>query len=398
MVKKLRNKFVIVTMMLMITVFGIILLINTVYNNYWNSVEIAGMLEGVAKSGIFTSNSEIVSSEKFILDMTGHGPPIVGIIVDIDGNIISKEIIGRKTPVEISETVIKQMCSYGDSKHKIEGYYYSYSTLNDDTFLLVIMDTSIDEYQLIKIFESVILVIVVIIILTLVTFFLSRFVTKPAEQTLLREKQFISDASHELKTPLGAISINAQALELENQDNLYIKNIISEAQRMSRLIEKLLTLSKLDEQENINFSDVNVSDICEEMFLTYESTAFEKNVEFKCDIEPELYIKGNEDELRQLLAILFDNALKNVKELGNVSIKCVKNKNNIEIAVENSGQGISPEDLPHVFERFYTSDTARENNSFGLGLAIAKAIVDRHGGNIDVVSECNKKTIFIVKF
>ena len=107
-------------------------------------------------------------------------------------------------------------------------------------------------------------------------------------------------------------------------------------------------------------------------------------------------INGNEDELRQLLAILFDNAFKNTTEMGSVVVSCIRNKNHCEIMVENSGRGIAPEDLPHVFERFYTSDQARESNSFGLGLAIAKSIVERHGGNISVSSEYNKRTMFCV--
>lgn len=397
MVNKLRNKFVFVTTMLMLVVFGIFGIINTIYNNYWNEVEMAEMLEWVAHSGIFSLDEGRMLNEELVLEMMSDEKTILGIVMDSKGNIIHRSVIGNEMELNsISDKTLDKMRRYGENRNKIGRYFYSYTQISDNEYILVILDSLSNEHIVLKGIGRCVLISIGIIVLVMVTFFLSRFVTEPAEKTLLREKRFISDASHELKTPLGAICVNAQALEIEVEDNLYIKNIISESNRMSRLIERLLTLSRLDEIETDERKKLSLSEICEEMTLTYEGIAYEKNIAYDYDIIPGVWIKGNEDEIRQLLAILIDNALKNTNENGEIHIFCKKIKSHAQITVTNTGRGIEPEDIPHVFERFYTSDSTRERNSFGLGLAIAKSIVERHGGDISVESIPYDKTTFKV--
>lgn len=396
MVKKLRNKFVLVTTTLMVVVLGSLLIINTSYNNYWNDIEIVDMLEWISNSGIFTMQKDTAVNEDLVEDMTEEDKPIIGMILDQNKMILKKQVIGRGKNVPIPKEIIEKMCVYKQEESKIGKYYYVYSELDAGKVLLVIMDATVNEHLIVKILCSVGLITCGISVLILITLFLSRFVTEPAEQSLLREKRFISDASHELKTPLGAISINAQALQLTDKNNLYINNIISESERMNRLIERLLTLSKLDEVEEVEKQEINLSDICEEMALTYESVAFENDVDFQYELEPDICMRGNGDEIRQLLAILIDNAIKNAEKHGHVSLQCHFVKKQREIIVKNTGNFIDAEDLSHVFDRFYTSDTSRKSNSFGLGLAIAKSIVERHNGTIDVKSIAGKETIFTV--
>lgn len=397
MVKKLRNKFVMVTTMLLLTLFGCFWTVNTLYANYWNGIEIVEMLDWIAYSGIFTSyNENLTSKEELIRDITKDESPIAGIVMDNQGNIISAQIIGKDAKMEVPGGILEKMCENKGDKRKIGKYYYSYTVLNDGNILLVIMNSALEKFTGDKVLGICILLAIGIILLEAIIFWLSKFVTSPAEQSLLREKQFISDAGHELKTPLGAISINAQVLELEYTDDLYIKNIVLESQRMGRLLEKLLVLAKLDEQEKVYLTKVNLSEICEEMALTYESLAFEKKQSFEFEITPNIEIYGVEDELRQLLAILIDNAIKNTEAGGYINLKCREVKKHSEITVTNSGHGIPKEVLPHVFERFYTSDNSRSEGSFGLGLAIAKSIVDRHKGTISVDSKLDDKTTFQV--
>lgn len=398
MVKKLRNKFVMVTTALMVILFGGFLIINTIINNYWNEIEIVEMLDWIAYSGIFTTYHMDNTSEELIRNIVNDESPIAGIIMSTDGEILYTRVLGAENGVKISESALDEMFHCKNSKRKIENYYYSYTQIDDETILLVVMNSKYEKLNGTKAIGILILIACGVAILIGITFWLSRFVTRPAEQTLLREKQFISDAGHELKTPLGAISINAQALELEYEDDIYIKNIVSESQRMGRLLEKLLTLSKLDEQENIQLKDVNLSVICEEMSLTYESVAYEKKVELNCQIDVDIHIYGNEDEIRQLLAILIDNAVKNTQEGGIINLKCNETKRHKELRIENTGKGIPEPVLPYVFERFYTSDSSRTAGSFGLGLAIAKTIVERHKGEISVESKPGEKTVFRVIF
>ena len=397
MVKKLRKKFVIVTTSLMVIIFGLFLMLSQFYNEYWNTLDTVEFLETLADSGLFLQY-EPNDVEKEILDVEGEESPIIGIVLSETGDILKNQILGDGRKAYVPEEVIDQIIENGSDRYKAGRYVYAYRQLEDDTSLIVLTDNSMDMNENGKVPLIVLLILAGISVLVALTFFLSRFVTEPAKAALLREKQFISDASHELKTPLGAISINAQVLDGQYPENLYVKNIASESDRMGRLIERLLTLSKLEEQDEVKREKVSLSEITEEMSMTFESTAFEKKLDYRYQVEDECFIMGNADDLRQLLSILIDNAIKNTDELGVIDICCKNTRGNAYLSVANTGRGIAPEDLPHVFERFYTSDSSRNNNSFGLGLAIAKTIVERYDGNITVESQPEKTTTFTVAF
>ena len=396
MVKRLREKFVIVTMILMLSVFGIIGITSKIYFDYWSNQDILSIIEVISESGLFVRESEINS--ELLLEGLTEEEPITGIVVDSEGNIISSKTIGvASTEKGIADSTIDKMISATQSKHKIDGYIFSKRQVGNKNTLIVAVSSSINEGSAIRLISKLILLTAAVVLLAILTFYLSRFVTIPAEEALAREKRFISDASHELKTPLGAISVNAQALELRGDDSIYVKNIISETGRMNRLIERLLTLSRLEEGALLEKNDFSLSDIVQEMVLTYESIAFEKGKELSSTVEDGIDFNGNADEIRQLLAILLDNAIKNSSENGDIELKCYK-KNNIFIEVKNDGKGISQEDIGHIFERFYTTDQSRNSSSFGLGLAIAKELTERHGGSISAESEPGKETRFIIKF
>ena len=381
----------------MVIIFGLFLMVSQFYNEYWNTLDTVEFLETLADSGLFLQY-EPNDVEKEILDVEGEESPIIGIVLSETGDILKNQILGDGRKAYVPEEVIDQIIENGSDRYKAGRYVYAYRQLEDDTSLIVLTDNSMDMNENGKVPLIVLLILAGISVLVALTFFLSRFVTEPAKAALLREKQFISDASHELKTPLGAISINAQVLDSQYPKNLYVKNIASESDRMGRLIERLLTLSKLEEQDEVKREKVSLSEITEEMSMTFESTAFEKKLDYRYQVEDECFIMGNADDLRQLLSILIDNAIKNTDELGVIDICCKNTRGNAYLSVANTGRGIAPEDLPHVFERFYTSDSSRNNNSFGLGLAIAKTIVERYDGNITVESQPEKTTTFTVAF
>ncbi len=396
MVKRLREKFVIVTMILMLSVFGVISITSKIYFDYWSEQDILSIIEVISESGLFVQESEVNS--ELLLEGLTEEEPITGIVVDSEGSIISSKIIGAlQAEKVISDSTIDKMISAAQSKHKIDGYLFSKRQVNNGNTLIVAISSSINEGSSIRLISKLILLAAAVVLLAILTFYLSGFVTRPAEEALSREKRFISDASHELKTPLGAISVNAQALELREDDSIYVKNIISETGRMNRLIERLLSISRLEEGALLEKKDFSLSDVAQEMVLTYESIAFEKGKELSSNVEDGIDFNGNADEIRQLLAILLDNAIKNSSEHGQIDLKCYR-KNNIFIEVKNDGKGISQEDLGHIFERFYTTDQSRNSSSFGLGLAIAKELTERHGGSISAESEPGEETKFIIKF
>ena len=319
---------------------------------------------------------------------------IVGIITDKNGNILSQQKIGKGQAQSVNQELVDKILSQKEDKLNYKSYVYTVKDLSDGNKLIVLQDTSNKSNAATRAFGTA-LIILGVGALALLTFFLSKFITEPARKALEREKQFVSDASHELKTPLSAISINAQALDVDN-DNINVKNILSETKRMNSLIEKLLTLSRYEETPIKDKKICSLSDILNEISLTYESIAFEKEIGYQYEIEDGITVRGDEDELKQLVVILIDNAIKNTEPLGLVTINLSKQNNHCVFEVKNTGKGIAEKDLPHIFERFYTLSTSRSDNSFGLGLPIAKSIVERHKGTITVSSVIDEETVFTV--
>lgn len=397
MVSDLRKKFVVVTTTLMIVIFSIFLLVTQLYYAYWSKVETADFLNTLAYSDFFIFDLDS-SVEDTIESIIEEENPIFGIIVDKDGTTLSYKTIGNNAKPDISRNVIENILKADNKDYQIDRYVYARRQIDDSTYLIVIMDMSIDDNFTLKVLSTAGIAFCGIIILVLITFYLSKYVTEPAKAALLREKQFISDASHELKTPLGAISINAQALNASVPENIYTRNIVNESERMGRLIERLLTLSKYDEGRVAHQEKISLSDLCNEMVLTYESLAYEKGFKYIYDIQDDINIIGNDDEIRQLMTILIDNAIKNTNINGSIEIFCKRYNGDAKVSIKNTGVGISEKDLPHVFERFYTSDTSRSNKSFGLGLAIANAIVEEHKGILKVSSTQNQFTEFTAIF
>ncbi len=397
MAKKLRKKFVIVTYSLLLSLFGLFFLANTAYNKYWNNITTKKMLDWISDSGVFDLNNMDIETEELINNLTEGEKPIVGLHLAKDGLVLNTKSIGGETYSKISEKTISNILKKGKGSYKVGKYIYSYKEKDDGSIMLVIMDSSVYENSMWKTIGKGIFFVFGIAVLLTIIFFLSGFITEPAERALLREKQFISDASHELKTPLGAIMINAQALSAQDKDNIYLKNIVKESERMKRLIEKLLTLSKLDEQPNTNHSKISFSETVEEVVLTYECMAFEKGIKYNYNIDKDLNIFANKDEISELVEILIDNAIKNTEKDGEIFIECHANNKKSLLEVKNTGKSIDEKDIPYVFERFYTTDSSRKSSSFGLGLAIAKSIVLRHKGEISVNCPSEKETVFSVK-
>ena len=396
MVKKLRLKFMAVTMALMLIVFSAFMAISYVNDNYWNITDTSNTLEWIAESGVFT-NAQIVHDDVDVTEeIEDEDSLIVGIITDKNGNILSQQKIGKGQAQSVNQELVDKILSQKEDKLNYKSYVYTVKDLSDGNKLIVLQDTSNKSNAAARAFGTA-LIILGVGALALLTFFLSKFITEPARKALEREKQFVSDASHELKTPISAISINAQALEMES-DNINVKNILSETKRMNSLIEKLLTLSKYEKTPIKDKEICSMSDILNEISLTYESIAFEKEIGYQYEIEDGITLRGDEDELKQLAVILIDNAIKNTEPLGLVTINLSKQNNHCVFEVKNTGKGIAEKDLPHIFERFYTLSNSRSDNSFGLGLPIAKSIVDRHKGTITVNSLINEETNFKVAF
>lgn len=242
-----------------------------------------------------------------------------------------------------------------------------------------------------------------------ISLFFSRWALRPVARAWTQQRRFVADASHDLKTPLTVILANT-SIALEHPErsvasqSQWLESTQHEAEAMQHLVGDLLTLAKMDEEEAAAASGVapvvtervDLSDLMEGELLQFESVAFERGVTFEAHVEPGIELTGNEQRLRRLASTLIDNACKYVDEHGTVEATLARAGKQAKLTVRNTGAPISPEDLPHVFDRFYRADKARTSGTggHGLGLAIARAIAEEHRGTLTVTSTEQAGTTF----
>jgi len=222
-------------------------------------------------------------------------------------------------------------------------------------------------------------------ILFFLAVYLAKRIVAPLEESYQKQKQFISDAGHELKTPVSVVSANAEMLSREIGDNGWLANIQYENERMSLLVGQLLELART---ENVTpqMEQVDLSHLVSGEVLPFESVAFENGFTLNSNIVNDIKVMGNSAQLKQLASILIDNAIKHSTDKGEVTLELTKENNSAKLSVINKGCEIPKEHREKLFERFYRVDSVRngESNHYGLGLAIAKAIVTSHNGTIRV--------------
>ena len=236
------------------------------------------------------------------------------------------------------------------------------------------------------------------LILSCAAFFLIREMVKPVEEAFKRQRQFVWDASHELKTPLAVISANAQVLEDEIGENENLGYIRSEVKRSSELVQSLLSLARLENGSiRAERREFDLSRTLMEAALPFESTVYEAGKRFETEVPEGIRATGDEAMIRQLALILLDNALKYSDAGGMLRLTLKAKGRGAEFAVSNTGPGINAEDLPHLFERFWRADAShnRKVDGSGLGLAIAKELAEANGARIRAESR-EGLTVFTV--
>lgn len=231
-----------------------------------------------------------------------------------------------------------------------------------------------------------------LILFGFLSYLLSGLMVRPVTEAFTKQKRFISDASHELKTPIAVILANSELLSDTFGDNKQLTYIRQECDRMHHLVTSLLTLTRLDQaaDREIEKAAFNISDALLERILPMESIAFEKGILMDIDISPDLSFHGVKEQLQQLAGILTDNALAYTKKGGHIIITLKKESHHLVFTVSNTGDEIPSSERSRLFERFYRGDQSRNRNKehFGLGLSIAGSIISNHRGHIRV--ECDK--------
>ena len=397
MFKKLKTKFVLINMSLLtavfIGIFGTIYL-STAYSmekdmrmQLWSNIMVAPQQNPNHK------NDRMDMSIKIDLDNTNE---IVSISSkmntdDLDINNIVTNIVNND---EDMDTI------------KINGESFGY--LKQDIGngkRIVLISKSFQQnmlWNLLKIFISVGSLSLVLL------FFISIYFTNkaiiPLEEIFKKQKQFIADASHELRTPLTIINTNVSLLRENEMETIYsqrkwINYIESQADRMSILINEMLSLANLDankkKEEKVN---INLSKMLSDSLLVFEVVIFEKGLILE-DLADNIFIKGEQNQIKKLISILMDNAIKYTNNNGKITVSLINERNKAKLIVRNTGEGIKREHLEKIFERFYRVDDSRDRGTggYGLGLSIAKSIVEDHKGKIHAESIINNETAFIIE-
>ncbi|WP_342553369.1 HAMP domain-containing sensor histidine kinase [Paenibacillus sp. FSL R7-0652] len=275
-----------------------------------------------------------------------------------------------------------------------------------DGHMIVFMDVTAQQGILTNLIYTF---TVVGLIMFVVIYFLSRYFANrsiaPVREAFEKQKQFIADASHELKTPLAIINTNTDVLLANQEDTIenqakWLHYIKSETERMSGLTNDLLYLTQMDDSRStLMHTKFNMSDAVESIILPMEAVIFEKNIALDYSIDPNLMVHGNPEQIKQVILILLDNAVKYSGPKGAVNITLQKQNHDIMLTISNTGEGIAPEYLERIFDRFYRTDSsrARKHGGHGLGLAIAKSIVEQHKGEIYAKSVVGEGAAFYVR-
>lgn len=387
MLKKLRNQFLAVTMVLvsvmLLVIFSLVYYF-TANNLEEQSINIARAAAQSAMQPGFPGGRQEESLPTFTVEINifGHLTISGSSYYDLTNEELVRELLRQ---VEANKQISGVLEDYDLRFYRDVGCIAFVDISAHKTTLSILRNTSIA----IGVFSFA--------LFYLISFLLANRAVRPVEKAWNQQRQFVSDASHELKTPLAIITSNAELLQSQADDTeKYRSNILMASDQMRRLVEGLLELARADNgQIKKHFALLNFSKLTQDICLAFEAVFYENALELESNIQSDVLVMGNAQYLYQVVDILLDNARK-YSIPGTVTVCLQRQGSACLLSVSNPGEPIPAKDKEKLFERFYRADKARTGTGgFGLGLAIAKSVVDEHGGSIWVESNGGQNTFFV---
>ena len=400
MIQKLHHKFVKVNLMLAALVLFIACVIACVVYGYvlktatYHALEQAMINDDITMIDVYENPTYLIKI-RYV--------PVAVMLVNNEGTIKEVRIDkGANISNDVMEKSAKKIVKQNSPNGTVSEFSLRYiCKKQDDGFKIAVVNINF-EY---KSMRNLMLLLFIIWIFCMIAFWLiSRSLFKealaPVQDAWNKQRRFVADASHELKTPLTVMLANFSVLLSHPNDTIdeqrkWLINSRDEALNMQKLVESLLILARSDAAIDLpEMKSVHLSDLLLNSALSFEAVAFEKDIKMNTQIAPNIYVKGDEQSLKQLISILLDNAVKYAGKNGEINVKLFKyDVKYIIMQVQNTGQPIPSHELPHVFERFYRGEQMRsEVSGHGLGLAIAYKIVQIHNGKITAQSSKSQGT------
>ncbi len=415
MIKKLQTRFIFISMLSMILVLTIIMT-SVNYLNYQRVVKNADhTLQYLSEnSGHFPQFPQNQEKERQRWsppepknpkpwNMSPEAPyetRYFSVLLTEDGSLVSTDT--RKIAA-VDDTAASDYAAQIIASKKTSGFLSCYRYLvktSADGIHIIFLDCS----RNLDTFRSFLLTSILVSLLGLcsvlgLVFFFSRIVMKPVSESYEKQRRFITDAGHELKTPVTIINENREIMEIEFGENEWTQGIQKQTQRLTDLTSQLIYLSRMEEADNHLLKiDFCISDLVEESVQSFQALAAAQNKSFFSHITPFLSYWGDESSIRRLISLLLDNAIKYSPPQGCIEVTLRKRGKNIILMVYNTTEQISCENLPYLFDRFYRTDKSRnsETGGYGIGLSIARAITDAHKGKISAESKDGSSLLITV--
>ncbi len=415
MIKKLRRKFILVaTAVVIIIVVGALSLINFIAYMRMNS-QIQSFLTYISQNDGNIYQKKIMPNSDWFGETTwSEDTPdfpyqirFFSVLVDSNGyvkeiNIKNTVAFTEKEAVQYAQTSVQSGKLQGYFKKNRANYAYMITQNGDGNILIVIMDctremVTISDFMQDSLSFGCICILLFVLILSV----LSNMAIKPFVHNIESQKRFITNAGHELKTPLAIISANTEAMELINGKNQWTQSILKQIKRSSKLINDLIMLSKMSEGSKIkmNFALLNLSEIVQEIDKSFSQMTVEQQKQLTSQIELNVYIQSDAKYLYELVNILVDNAVKYCDDNGTIAISLATKKKDIILSVANDYAEGKNVDYSRFFERFYRGDVSHssEKAGYGIGLSIAEELTQLLNGKIKVEYTAGK-FMFSLKF